>query len=332
VDPQGESSRSDWRDLVRLAKWAGLDVDGAPSLRGVARQGFGERLASAEGVVVESKSSCDARLFVRPAPEVECPAIIREKLAELSDTWEIDGEEIPDLLRLTAAATQLSQGFYYKWEWPDGEPDREWLYRRRAWASTCTRISGKRGLETSARVEAKVRSGELGLVGSDLAAWREWQEVSDRPVPPTVAVWLTDEILLRGVELARANEGVLWYEHRAVRERLNGEGWLVAPGRGEVVDRSLPCQALSVRLHGTGLNLQAYSYGAVMCPPRQGLIWEQLVGRMHRSGQAATEVVFETFEHTGRLRSAMRSAREDARYIEATTKIEQKLNLALARN
>jgi hypothetical protein len=84
--------------------------------------------------------------------------------------------------------------------------------------------------------------------------------------------------------------------------------------------------ALSIRSHGTGLNLQKSSDNLVLCWPSSGKTCEQLVGRTHRYGQQADTVTMAYYAPTPEADRAVDASRSDARYIEETQGSPQKLN------
>ena len=63
-------------------------------------------------------------------------------------------------------------------------------------------------------------------------------------------------------------------------------------------------------------------------PPASGEAMEQLLGRLHRPGQYADEVVVYTYEHCSPYENASSTARGQAQYIEDSTGNTQKLNFA----
>ena len=83
--------------------------------------------------------------------------------------------------------------------------------------------------------------------------------------------------------------------------------------------------ALSARAHGTGLNLQKHRESLFLSFPSSGKAAEQIIGRTHRSGQEADEVLATYYAHTAEVRDSVKRAREDAAYIEQTTGSPQKL-------
>jgi hypothetical protein len=64
----------------------------------------------------------------------------------------------------------------------------------------------------------------------------------------------------------------------------------------------------------------------VVFPPSTGTIWEQLLGRLHRSGQQADDVVFEVMlgcrEHVEGVLQAKRDAGFHRTMLDAPAKLE----------
>ena len=84
----------------------------------------------------------------------------------------------------------------------------------------------------------------------------------------------------------------------------------------------------SIAVHGTGKNLQAWSNQLVISPPSSGKAWEQLLGRMHRTGQQADEVHCTVYNHTTFFDKALENAKRDAEYIHATQGQKQRVAYA----
>jgi hypothetical protein len=78
-------------------------------------------------------------------------------------------------------------------------------------------------------------------------------------------------------------------------------------------------------VHGKGKNLQAWNRQLVIEPPASGTVWEQLLGRTHRQGQRADDVIAVVYQHTDRVRAAVDRATAQARYIEQTQGTPQKM-------
>jgi hypothetical protein len=146
-------------------------------------------------------------------------------------------------------------------------------------------------------------------------------------------VWVSDYLAEDAASWAKKNLGIVWYDADAFGERLAKISGLPKHGggpdgeeriRAEKGDRSI---VASIKAHGTGRDGLQYLYREqlVACPPASGDTWEQLVGRLHREGQTADEVVTHVYRHTEELRAAIDKALEQARYVQGTTRSLQKL-------
>jgi hypothetical protein len=79
-------------------------------------------------------------------------------------------------------------------------------------------------------------------------------------------------------------------------------------------------------VQGVGKNLQThFSRNVITQFPPNGLIVEQMLGRTHRPGQEADEVIVDWFGGTPETEAAIYKAIEDARYQEETITGRQKL-------
>jgi len=308
-------------------------LDGSDEERVAVRDGFRRRLVETSGVVATSESWEGASLVIA-AVRPKTPPVVDTALALLYATWQIDGEEIEDPMRLAMVARQLASGFYYRWLWPEGVPDVEWLDKRAAWhqAVRQTLKRSKEGLDSPLLVARAAARG--GLDEAAQAAWGAWGTVKDRydPTPPTAVVWLHDF----AVEAARAwahvavEPSIVWYSSVAVGEALGKHLPHYGPGEdaGEADPASQPVILCSIRAQGTGKNLQRYAANLVLEPPSSGAAWEQLLGRTHRPGQQADEVRFDVNMHVAELDRGMVGAVSDAIYVEETQGQRQKLLLA----
>ena len=92
----------------------------------------------------------------------------------------------------------------------------------------------------------------------------------------------------------------------------------------ETSDRAF-VMACSAKAFGTGQNLQAWAHNLVCSSPSSASDFEQLIGRTHRAGQFADEVQVHYYAHTRHARNTLRSAMNQARYIEQTTGDAQRL-------
>ncbi len=248
--------------------------------RQAAREGFRRRLVETTGVVATSESWEGASLVIT-AIRPQVPKPVEQAITTLLKTWEIDGEEIEDKMRLKEVARQLSVGFYYKWMWPDGRPDREWLEARATWHKVVRLIlqRSQAGLDSPLLVSRAVVSGQIDDA-SARSAWDGWNKVRDRynPTPPVEAVWISDFAIRAANEWAikqlghKGGPAILWYSHEAVGDALSNQGYPVyGSGRdaGEADpdrERVIVC---SIRAQGTGKTCSATPRASSSSPQRQ---------------------------------------------------------------
>jgi hypothetical protein len=173
------------------------------------------------------------------------------------------------------------------------------------------------------------------MTGIDVYA--EWVRIRDTFEPKTEAVWLdrtTLDVCAKWLHDGLRHErgpGVCWVEHRAFGEMLEavsgfpyyGQGGFAKDG-SSIEDEKGPCIA-SIRANGEGRNLQRYSRALVASCPPSGATLEQLLGRHHRYGQEADEVTFEFILACREQLEGFHKAIADARYIQDTTGVSQKL-------
>lgn len=299
-----------------------------------ARAWYRDHLRNTPGVVASSESSIGASLILRPF-KPEMPPVIEDALNHLEAAWESPNSEIQyeDAMQVAEAARRISQGFYYVWDWPNGEVDREWLEARRNWAREVAKITkrGLEGLDSERLVRDAViasrshmnRGGWLSL--ALLRAWDAWHPKRHKAAPPLKTIWLSTRIMHQAVEWAvkQKQPCIIWYRHRAVGEWLRA--CMPTFGPGEEPPTAPRTCALSIGAHGTGKNLQSWANQIVICPPSSGSMWEQLLGRTHRQGQKADEVRCSYLAHTKAFTGSLAKATRDARYIQETTGSPQKL-------
>lgn len=296
-----------------------------------ARDAFRERLNATPGVVAtrEASVACSLNLYERA---LSVPPSVQEALRELHATWtRPDGEEMPSALDLWRLGMQISQGFYMKWAWPNGVVDWEWMNARSEWHRQVRRLlqDNVTGMDSPLLVWNAV---SRGVVTDPIVvrAFQAWEAVKHRPPPPVETVWVDDFLVRDALAWLKEHpKGIVWHNDRATEIALREAG-VPTYGAGEVppLDGSKGGLALSIRVHGTGLNLQhAHSENLFMSFPSSGKTMEQLIGRTHRQGQEADEVGCWYYAHTTDTSMAVMRAREDARYIETTQGSPMKLNL-----
>jgi hypothetical protein len=328
------------------------------------RLGYQRRVLESEGVVSSGDAtSCGASLTITERV-VNAPPSIVNALQNLEATWSRpdNQEDYVDAMSVARCARELSAGFYYRWRWPRMEPkpviDR-WLEARKAWHKELreklkfsaphmdsplllaraairwyegyTHIERNEDGEEISRtaVPPGTRTGPQPVWASE--SWREWKEVRDTAKPETEAVWVDDFLVRDAAEWLAEAPGLLWYEFDAFGRAVVSRAGAVhaAPGPdGDARVLKLTGEesvVASIRAHGTGKNLQAFSRNLVANPPSDGATWEQLIGRTHRAGQEADEITVEVYRHTEQVRKAVDRARDLSAYIEGTFGAAQRL-------
>lgn len=326
-----------------LEDWAeAIDITEDPKPPGVlsqfctpeenVREGFQRRLTETPGVVASTDSSIGTSLLIIERA-LEKPSKVESALKDLYATWQIEEEELTDAMSLMRVARQLCCGFYYKWDWPGGIKDEEWVRARRAWHREIrgrllhTNISGMDSplLLFNAARDGRWKSETFG----------GWVAVKDRPEPPTIPVWIDHYMLKDAIRWGRqqiknGEGGIIWYEHHVIGEMIARAGGWNLYGQGadaSLVDKNKePVIVCSIKAQSEGKNLQSWSKALVTSPPASGAAWEQLIGRLHRPGQQADEVEYHVYLHTPEFKNAFEKALEDAVLIEETQGQRQKLN------
>ena len=309
------------------------------------REGYRRRLTETPGVLATSDTGCEASLVIRKRFSIAKPAgsplWMVGALDTLRNNWTTPaGEEITDAVDYWRKAREIGMGFYYEWDWET--PNLEWLRARSEWRKFVRRTTQRRPqFDTEMLVTLACERGELRSSEYD-----NWILIKGDENPKTRTVWCCDRVLEDAMSLVtlgdpgnkdQHRDTIIWYEQRAVGERLKElrPEWPLFKGgpqatqhlAAHVRDVGGPCIA-SIRAHGIGVNLQAFNDGIILTPPSSGAIWEQLLGRTHRAGQEADEVIMTVYQHTKEFEGALEKALENAKYIEQSTGQTQKLNYA----
>lgn len=295
----------------------------------IARIAYQRRLTGTPGVVSTVTSSVSCSIYITAlTPDMSAMA---PHFKQLREKWETpDGHPFSDAVELWRHARELACGFYYRW---NPRPPLEWLSARKEWCKYVREVlKHSRVMDTELQVTNAVKKRDRGDMG--LAILEEWQGIKDTFTPNLEAVWCDDTALKMAAEWLHHHVGLCWVEHRTVGERLAklsgcryyGQGGL-SSDRKNIEDEKGPC-IVSIAANGEGRNLQRYSKNlTVSCPPN-GLVWEQKIGRTHRTGQDADEVTFEVMLASLEQWSGFQKALSDAAYIQQTTGQRQRLLMA----
>lgn len=293
-----------------------------------ARRGFRRRLVVTPGVVTTEETSISTALNIleRPVPQV-APEIVSAFRALRNTATLPGGEEISTALDLNRHAKELAAGFYYRWVWPEGKVDHEWLEARKLWRRFVRKtVQYSRGYDTELQVAQAVRKGEIRCPEDE---YQKWTNIKDRVEPRTEAVWISEYLIDDIAEWLREGPGIAWVEHQAVAEKLRQRGFPVfAAGENEIALEDGSRAVVASMAHHVGKNLQMFNRNLVVSSPTSGTIWEQMIARTHRPGQDADEVIFNIYLHCRELWGSFMQAQRDSEYIFGTLGQEQRLRIA----
>ncbi len=357
------------RIFTEVGEWsAALDVDignRQPRAPGVlvqfckdgenVRKGYRRRLTETPGVVATEEGAIGTSLIVRRlAPDV--PDVVKVLLHKVKTTWCIGEEELESAIAYWRVMRQLAAGFYYVWVWPDGIVDHEWLEARAAWHKEVREKlkQSRQGLDSPlllANAAERYRKSKCQLEGFVFETrtdsgegprwrsehWDAWRLVKDRPKPPTKAVWVSDyiiyEALIWAAKVAKKGPAIIWYEHKCIGEKLAEVSGLPHFGPGDdATDARDPIIICGTRTQGTGKNLQFYNQNLFTSLSGSGTEFEQNVGRTHRPGQLADEVLVDWYGNTEETIEALAKIIKQAEYMQDTTGQRQKVLYATLLN
>ena len=323
-----------WAECTRDRPFPKVGLKLPAGMQARLAEAFGERLQTAPGVVLTQDVSCPASLYIAQIQSINVPELrtLWVQAEQIAETYkDPEGLELTDDAEVARTAKRLSLGYYLQWKWPGDVVNREWLDARRRWARLCRDVLGKGHFDTEFAFSRFINLNPDKCSDVWLAIWQNWCEVrkSDN-VPMSLPTWVTREPLRYLVQKAQQESPcLLWYDEEAVADALQELGVHVIRATRPVPSvKDAPVVALSLRSHGTGLNLQDWSRQVFACVPAGGTIWEQALGRTHRAGQQADEVWTWVPAWSGPLRAGLRTARQDAEWIERSMGNRQRLNLA----
>jgi hypothetical protein len=302
-----------------------------PDLVDASRTAFARRLTETCGVVATSERYLGASLTIS-AIETDMNRAVDEAFQELRTKWKTpDGWPLPDPMAVNRVLKEIGVGFYYIW---DPRPPPEWALARRTWNITCQYIltNNRRNLDSELQVINAVDAGHYPEAQVDLAAWRLQEPTF---TPNKVPVWIDDSVIDLAASWTMKHTGIVWCYHVAFAERLakkTGLSYYHGGGlddRGRYIEDHPQDEPLiaSVASNRDGKNLQKWHRNLSVSCSASGEKWEQKLGRTHRDGQKAHEVVFDVVLTCLEQATAFDRARKEA--VWAETQIgPQRLNYA----
>ena len=307
---------------------------------GIVRRSVMRRVMETEGVVATSSRMIGSSLRVE---NVILPVVspdFHRATTRLRERWERPDEEpLLDAIDVWRHMREVACGFFYRWNPP---PPPIWREQRRLWAAFVRAIlkSNRQGIDSELQV---VQAVSRGLYERELYdAWKQVQPLYD-PEKNKEAVWIDPTVLdfaarwmrKEASEVPREDQGgIVWVEHTEFGQELArrtgipfyGEAGYEQTGKTyiEAHPAGQPLIA-SIGSNGEGRNLQAWSRNLIVSVPQNGARFEQLLGRTHREGQEADDVVYYFTTTVPEQLQSFERARADAQAITDMTGQPQKL-------
>ncbi len=300
------------------------------------RQGVSRRIYRTPGVVRTSTSSVDASIIMEPFEFPERSPRVKEALERLyQENISPHGDEVlpSDIWRITR---ELTLGFYYFWT---PTPPEDWMEARKRWRRFVREVMETSEMDSEMVVARECAEGRL--YSND--RYEAWTAIRDSYTPHTIARFLDMEPLRHAInyinQMVRQPSGntkypLVWVEHRAVGmrlEKLTGWPYYHRQGlteEGKSIDDHDPTYGpavVSIAANSEGRNLQHWHSNFVFTPPASGKVWEQMIGRTHRTGQKSDEVRFVVAMGHQSIYNTWSQVLADARYVADTTGQPQKL-------
>ena len=275
-----------------------------------------------------------------------------------------NGDEIEHAIHTYKWLYELNSGFYNELVWPETEEfarrrktSVEDAHTTLALAQSYHRLHQDYARNLRDWIKSRARPGldTPFTIGSDMLAhgdknvgkalYRSWKtmkdaDFDDRPDRDSNAIRVCDHKIEEALVWAsnlKEPRGIIWVFHKEIGE------WAVEK-LSEVFDNVLACPAgkqydkaiidatnanklvvASMSAHGTGKNLQHFQNQFFLQWPRDATLAEQVLGRTHRSGQTADELLVHTCHSSVFDRINFSACLNDSLYIHQTTGQRQKL-------
>lgn len=329
------------------------------------RKAYQYRLQSAPGVVASSGENAIGTSLLVANHELKLGHPKLQELIDtvIKEFKTPNGDEIEHAIHAYKWLFELSAGFYNELIWPTPEAlsqkkgysvedakraleralihhaaSQEYARLLRTWITHCARAN----LDTPMLIAANMAKHGPKNVGVELyTAWRQMKDLQFPDMPERVsrAVRVCPWKIHHAAEWAsKMGSGIIWYYHQEIGrwllETLTERGFdnlLYCPAGQEanamIIDVSNRDSLIlaSWTAHGTGKNLQHHDQQLILQWPRPANAAEQLLGRTHRPGQGADELIVDTCISTEHEVGSLAATLNDALYIQQTTGNKQKV-------
>lgn len=297
-------------------------------------------------------------------PADEAGQKLQDLIRGVEELWQTpDGDEIEYAIHTFRWLYELNSGFYNSLVWP--EPEEFARRRAIPIDRARSLIQAGREHHVALQEYHRVLRGFLEnpppgidtpmLAGYSMAKYRDahvgrgmyaaWRAAKDLEVPnmaqrDSVAVRITPfkvEAAVRWAQEHRTDGGIIWVFNTEIglwtKELLEQAGInvLYCPA-GDQANRDIVDPAngkrvvvASLMAHGTGKNLQHFQNQIYLQWPRAAPLAEQSLGRTHRNGQQADELIVNTLLSSEFDAMTFGACLNDAVYIQQSTGTRQKI-------
>lgn len=306
-----------------LLEWAPPGLNGLEA----ARRGVQQRIADTPGSIVIDEMSCDQPIEIRVIETPDDP-LLNDAFYKFRTTDEtLDGWAMGDAFSVLRYGTELSCGFYSKW---DPRPPEWYINARSAWKQHV-----KRRIDDSQRSGRPIdREGVVAKLDADTPVYLAWKQAKeDFGKPNSVAVQVSLSTLAYATKWINENGPALaWVQHSWVGEtlsKMSGVPYFAGKGldkEGRPIQKHPPSESAIVSTHANsyGLNLQAWNRNLVIGPEYSAEKWEQQIGRTHRYGQEHP-VSYDVLVSCAENLQALAAAISEAHNAQQTFGLQQKL-------
>lgn len=323
-----------------------------------ARNAYRRRMTTCPGVVATSDERPNASLAIMNRDVDSHNERLTQLMQKVQLEYETpEGEPIDHAIHTYKWMYELTSGFYNSLVWPKTEEHARnrkitveeadsRLTRARSHLKCLQRYHiGLReffkeaplGLDTPTDVALAISRGSDRVPANLHELWHDVKaaDFQGRPDRLSIPVRIDDFKIKAAVQWAKEFEtGLIWVFHHEMGEwlveRLRKEGaspvyapagaddlieGIGDPGRGGKGDKLV---VASIMAHGVGRNLQAFQNQLFVEWPRSAMVAEQTLGRVHRTGQKADEVVAHTLIGTEFDEMNRAATIGDAAYVQHT--------------
>lgn len=326
------------------------------------REGFCRRRMETVGVISASASSVNAAIYFSER-KLKIPRAVQDALRIVRDEHRRpDGDELVDRMQQVTCARVVGSGFFNYWAFPKHPcscpPDRvrrcercllidRWFARRKAYKKELRAqlLLGELNLDTEKLCEeAAARfwqeppyKGKLPKWACE--TWPAWKEVEDAVEHVERVEWIDDYVARDAAEWAQNNRGIVWFRSTPLGRKISELSGLPYFNGGPGCEQRLSAEKgdrsviLSIKALGSSTDgLQhKFSEQLIVEPPasnggNEGM--EQLLGRLHRDGQAADIVKTYGNFHILEFKDALRQVIVEAEFNYEMTKTKQRILLS----